>query len=67
MQKNYIDEYAKQFKLFKTGNKLYTFEGKHVISIVDKYVKYKVLDEWKSCRQGEIVVSIINNIPIHTV
>jgi hypothetical protein len=67
MEKQYIDKYAEQFKLKKSGNKFLNSRYEHVLSIVGSKVFYKLNENnWKTCKESDLLVSIINNIPLHT-
>ena len=67
MGKQYMDKYAKHFKLHKSGNKFLNHKYEHVISVIDGKVFYKLSEgNWKTCKEGDLIVSIINNIPLHS-
>ena len=66
MQKTYIKQYVKHFDLCRSGNKFYNKSAEHVLSVIEESIYYRVTkNEWKSCKQGDLLVSIINNIPLH--
>ena len=66
MQKTYLNDYAQKFNLIKTGNAFINKQGDLVMSIVENVIYYRVTDvDWKKCSEGDLVVAIINNIPIH--
>ena len=66
MQESYIKNYIKHFKLQKSGNKFFNDKYEHVLSIIDGKVYYRItMDEWKTCKTGDLLVSVINNIPLH--
>ena len=66
MQETYVKNYTKHFKLQKSGNKFLNDNYEHVLSILDGKVYYRTsINEWKSCKTGDLVVSVINNIPLH--
>ena len=67
MQKTYIKQYVRHFDLYQSGNKYYNKDAYHVLSIIDESVYYRTgHSKWKTCKQGDLLVSIINNIPLHT-
>ncbi len=66
MQETYVKNYIKHFKLQRSGNKFLNDKYEHVLSIIDGKVYYRIaIDEWKSCKTGDLLVSVINNIPLH--
>ena len=66
MQESYVKNYIEHFKLQKSGNKFLNNKYEHVLSIIDGKVYYKTgIDEWKTCKTGDLLVSVINNIPLH--
>jgi hypothetical protein len=68
MQKTYIKQYVRHFDLYQSGNKFYDKNAYHVLSVVNENIHYRVgHSEWKICNQGDLIVSIINNIPLHTI
>ncbi len=66
MQEEYVSKYVKHFNLHRSGNKFLNERYEHVLSIVDGKVFYRTDNEnWESCKTGDLVVSVINNIPLH--
>ena len=66
MQETYVKNYIKHFKLHKSGSKFLNDKYEHVLSIVEGKVHYRSgINEWKSCKTGDLLVSVINNIPLH--
>ena len=65
---NYIREYAKYFDLLYGDFVCYNKYGDKVLYLNhDKTVSYRESKEkWLLCKQGDLLVSIINNIPIHS-
>ena len=67
MEKQYIDKYVEYFKLHRSGNKFLNANYEHVLSVVKDELHYKSSEgNWKTCKPGDLLVSIINNIPLHT-
>ena len=68
MEKQYLNKYVTYFKLHKSGNKFLNHRYEHVLSIVEDKVYYKLSEgNWKACKEGDLLVSVVNNIPLHTV
>lgn len=66
MKEIYVKNYIQHFKLHQSGNKFLNSRYEHVLSIVEGTVYYRAnINEWKSCKTGDLLVSIINNIPLH--
>ena len=66
MQQTYIKEYINHFGLYRSGNKYFDKNAYHVLSVVNEDIYYRIShNEWKTCKQGDLLVSIINNIPLH--
>ena len=66
MEKQYLDKYVSHFNLHKSGNKFLNEHYEHVLSIIDGKVFYRInINEWKTCKSGDLIVSVINNIPLH--
>ena len=66
MQKSYVDNYASHFNLKKSGSIFLNERYEHVMSIINDKVYYRVNEsEWKTCSAGDLLVSLINNIPLH--
>ena len=66
MQKTYLKQYVNYFKLARNGCKYYNMRGMHVLSIIEGIIHVKNNHEWKKCKEGDLIVSIINNIPLHS-
>jgi hypothetical protein len=63
---NNIKLYVSNFNLIKTGNDYSDVSGKCVFRIKDEYVELKTSrNRWKRYKHGDLVVSVINNIPLH--
>ena len=64
---NYIKKYANCFNLYYGENTCYNKQGEKVLFLnEDKTVSYRMDPlKWSKCKQGDLLVSIINNIPIH--
>jgi hypothetical protein len=68
MQKNYIEDYARHFNLKKSGDTFLNNHYEHVITVIGNEVHCRVSDtEWQTYKSGDLVVSIINNIPLHII
>ena len=66
MKTDYINKYAQHFKLHKSGNKFLNQKFEHVLSLIDDQIYYRISEnEWKSCKSGDLIVSVINDIPLH--
>ena len=66
MEEQYTNKYIEHFKLRKSGNKYLNHQYEHVMSIIGDKVFYRTsINEWKTCKTGDLIVSIINNIPLH--
>jgi hypothetical protein len=55
------------FKLIKTGEQTYCDPGgRHALRVENNTIQIKTGDgNWKLTRQGDLILSIINNIPLH--
>lgn len=63
---NNIKLYVSKFNLTKIGNSYSDVSGKCVFRIKDEYVELKTAhNRWKRYKHGDLVVSVINNIPLH--
>mgnify|MGYP001293534542 CR=1 FL=1 len=65
MQKTYLRQYVNYFKLAQDGCKYYDMTGRHVLSIVEGIIHVKNKNNWSQCKEGDLIVSIVNNIPLH--
>ena len=66
MQKSYVKQYAEHFKLYRRENSYYNERGDLVLSILNEQIFCRQNNvDWKPCKQGDLIVSIINNIPLH--
>jgi len=67
MKKNYFRKYVTHFKLIKTGDDTFSDTGGvDVLRITDnKILIRESFGVWKRVREGSLVLSIINNIPLH--
>ena len=67
MQKSYIRNYAEKFNLFYGHDKCYDQMGNLVMfSQGDgKYVLYRSGPKWVPAKQGDLLIAIMNNTPIH--
>jgi hypothetical protein len=63
-----VRKYAAYFKLVKTGEESYSDTwGKNVLRIANN--KVQIRDEkgdWKVAKYGDLILSIIYNIPLHS-
>ena len=59
--------YVTNFNLVKTAvDKFSDVSGKCVFRIKDEYVELKTTcNRWKRYKHGDLVVSVIHNIPLH--
>ena len=64
---NNIRLYVTNYNLIKTGADNYSdVFGKCVFRITDEYVELKTSrDRWKRYKHGDLVESVIHNIPLH--
>lgn len=62
-----IRKYVTHFKLIKTGEETYsTVGGRDVLRICDNKIQIRdTAGNWKLTRQGDLILSIIDNIPLH--
>jgi hypothetical protein len=67
MKKNYFRKYVTHFKLIKTGDNTFSNTGGvDVLRVVDdKILVRESHGVWKPVRTGSLVLSVINNIPLH--
>ena len=65
MQQSYIKQYVNHFNLVREGQKYYDLHGYHVLSIVNGGIQVKTNNSWSLIKEGDLLISIINNIPIH--
>jgi len=66
MQTDYINKYISHFKLQRSGNKFLNERYEHVLSVIEGKVFYRNdMNEWKTCKTGDLIVSVINNVPLH--
>lgn len=64
---NSIRIYVKNFNLIKTGVSNYSdVSGKCVFRIKDEYIELKTAHNcWKRHNHGDLVESVLHNIPLH--
>lgn len=69
MMNNYVKKYTDQFNLYKSEDNLYCdLQGRYVLSVTNNKIYYlSSSNVWQECKPGDLIVSIINNIPIHEV
>jgi hypothetical protein len=66
MKPNYIDDYAKRFKLQTDGQTCWNSSGEIILEIIDAYVRYKdEKNEWRMCKQGDLFMCLFNDTPLH--
>ena len=68
MLPGYLKNYARHFNLSFKENRCYDQLGRLVLAETKdkKYVKYiDINGNWQLCKQGDLVVSIINNLQLH--
>ena len=66
MQKSYIENYANYYNLKKSGTIYLNEKYEHVMSVIDGKIFYKLTEtKWNTCKSGDLLISIINNIPLH--
>jgi|ETN01SMinimDraft_1059929.scaffolds.fasta_scaffold69925_3 hypothetical protein len=66
MQKSYIENYANYYNLKKSGTIYLNEKYEHVMSVIDGKIFYKLTEtKWNICKSGDLLISIINNIPLH--
>ena len=67
MKRNYFRKYVTHFKLIKTSDDTFSDTcGVDVLRIVDdKILVRESFGVWRSVREGSLVLSVINNIPLH--
>ena len=68
MKNEYVKKYVTHFQLHKSGNKFLNSRYEHVLSITNNQIFYKLSkNNWKACKEGDLLISIINNIPLHVI
>ena len=64
---NNVRGYIERFNLIKTGpNNFSKVCGECVFKINEQHVEIKTVNgRWKKHRHGDLVLSVLNNIPLH--
>lgn len=66
--KHNIRKYVTHFKLVKTGEDTYSnVGGKDVLKVENNAIQIRGTDGiWRVTRQGDLIMSIIDNVPLHS-
>ena len=60
-----LEQYGRELDRIYNFNSLMLY-GQVVPPVIEESIYYRVAkNEWKACKQGDLLVSIINNIPLH--
>jgi hypothetical protein len=67
MKKNYFRKYVTHFKLIKTSDDTFSdVGGVDVLRVENNKIFIRAsFGVWKSVQEGALVLSVINNIPLH--
>ena len=64
---NNVRGYVERFNLIKTGpDRFSKVSGECVVRIKEAHVEIRTVSgHWKKHRHGDLVLSVLNNIPLH--
>tara|TARA_A100001515_G_scaffold107311_1_gene88118 strand:- start:236 stop:439 length:204 start_codon:yes stop_codon:yes gene_type:complete len=66
MKCDYIEAYAKRFKLQVFNGVCYEKAHPVVMKASNKYILYKnAKNKWSAAKQSDLLISVINDIPLH--
>lgn len=61
----YLRRYAEEFSLYTDGSSCWNKRGEKIIQILNDKIQYKnSRSQWVSCKEGDLLVCIINGIPL---